>query len=227
MTEGRRAGTASGSGCRARPRPSSRRRSSRGAASSGSCRRAGRSRSGSAARSGRPRSPPARGGRRARRGRAARRRVLGPAERVLDRAPDVEVERVAELVRLRRLLALPAPAGPVDPMAAERVARQPGEQVVEDLLADPPAAPRRQLQPIALARQVAGLLELAGELVERLEVAGAVGARAARGPRRGRAGEVAGDSTPPSWSSSASSAWSWPIRSSAGSRPSGCSPLNS
>src|SRR6478752_1806263 len=100
--------------------------------------------------------------------------VLRPAQGVLDRPPDVEVERVAELVRLRRLLALPAPPGPVDPVAAEGVPRQAGEQVVEDLLADPPAAARRQLEPIALPGEVAGLLELAGELVERLEVAGAL-----------------------------------------------------
>jgi len=63
------------------------------------------------------------------------------------------VERVAELVRLGGVLALPAASAAVDPMAAERVARQPGEQVVEDLLADPPAAPRRELEPLAAARQ--------------------------------------------------------------------------
>ena len=97
--------------------------------------------------------------------------ILRPAKRVLDRAADVEMERVAELVRLRCLLALPSPAGPVDPMAAERVARQPREQVVEDLLADPPAAARRQLEAIAAAAEVAGPFELAGKLVERVEVA--------------------------------------------------------
>jgi len=41
------------------------------------------------------------------------------------------VERVAELVWLGRLLALPSPPGPIDPVAAEGVARQAGEQVVE------------------------------------------------------------------------------------------------
>src|SRR6185369_17608191 len=97
-------------------------------------------------------------GREADAGRAADRgRVLRAADRVLDRAPDVEVERVAELVRLGGLLALAAAAAAIDPVAAERVARQPGEQVVEDLLADPPAAPRRELEPLAAARQVTRL----------------------------------------------------------------------
>src|SRR6185436_1244130 len=95
-------------------------------------------------------------------------------QRVLDRPADVEMERVPELIRLRRLLALPSPAGTIDPMAAERVAGQPGEQVVEHLLADAPAAARRQLQAVALAREVAGLLEAASQLVERLQVAGAL-----------------------------------------------------
>src|SRR5207245_4299346 len=82
------------------------------------------------------------------------------------------MEWVAELVRLRRLLALPSPAGPVDPMTTERVTRQAGEEIVEDFLADAAAATGRQLEAIAAPGQVAGLFELAGELVERLEVAG-------------------------------------------------------
>ncbi len=84
------------------------------------------------------------------------------------------MERVAELVRLGRLIPLPAPPGPVDPVAAECVALEAGEQVVEDLLADPPAAPRRELHAFAVAGQVAGLLEPAGEVVERLEIAQAI-----------------------------------------------------
>ena len=38
------------------------------------------------------------------------------------RRPQVEVERVAELERLGRLLAVAAAAGPIEPVAAERVA---------------------------------------------------------------------------------------------------------
>ena len=57
-------------------------------------------------------------------------------------AAQVEMERVAELVRLRRLVALAAAARPVDAVAAERVALEPREQVVEHLLADLAAAPR-------------------------------------------------------------------------------------
>ena len=86
-------------------------------------------------------------------------------------AAQVEVERVAELVRLGRLVALPSPPAAVDPVPAERVALEPREQVVEHLLADPAAAARRQLQALAVARQVARLLEPAGQVVERVEVA--------------------------------------------------------
>ena len=74
------------------------------------------------------------------------RRVLLAAEGVEQRAAQVEMERVAELVRLGRLVALAAAAAAVDPVATERVALEPREQVVQDLLADLPAAARGQLQ---------------------------------------------------------------------------------
>ena len=61
----------------------------------------------------------------------------------------VEVEDITELERLRPLAALRAAPGAVDPVLAERIPAQPGEEVVEDLLADPAAAPRRQLEAIA------------------------------------------------------------------------------
>ena len=78
-------------------------------------------------------------------------RVLLAAQGVEQRAAQVEVERVAELVRLGRLVALPSPAAAIDAVTTERVALEPREQVVEDLLADlaaaragsAPAAPRR------------------------------------------------------------------------------------
>jgi hypothetical protein len=81
------------------------------------------------------------------------------------------VERFTKLVGLRRLLALSAPAALLDPVAAEAVATQPREQVVEDLLPDAPAAPRRELEPVAVARQVSGALELPRQLVEPFEIA--------------------------------------------------------
>src|SRR6185369_3863914 len=97
------------------------------------------------------------------RGGSRRRGVLLAAKGIEQRAAQVEVERVAELVRLGRLIPLPAAPGPVDPVAAEGVALEAREQVVEDLLTDPPAAPRRELHPLPVAVQVAGLLEPAGE----------------------------------------------------------------
>ena len=84
------------------------------------------------------------------------------------------MERVAELERLGRLLAVAATARPLEPVAAERVAAQPREQVVEHLLADPAAAARRELQPPAVAVEVAGRLETVREVLERVEVAGGV-----------------------------------------------------
>ncbi len=70
------------------------------------------------------------------------RRVLLALSALRQRRAQVEVERVAELVRLGRLLAVAAAAGAVEPVAAEGVPAQPREQVVEDLLADPAAAAR-------------------------------------------------------------------------------------
>ncbi len=83
----------------------------------------------------------------------------------------VQVERIAELVRLGGLVPLAATSGAIDPVAAECVPLQPREQVVEHLLADLPAAPRRQLEPLPVAGQIAGLLEPPGEVVERIEIA--------------------------------------------------------
>ena len=56
-------------------------------------------------------------------------------------------------------------------MAAERVPLQSREQVVEHLLADLAAAPRGQLEPVAVARQVTGLLEPPSKVVEGIEIA--------------------------------------------------------
>ena len=100
-----------------------------------------------------------------------RRRVLLAAQGVEQRPAQVEMERVAELVRLGRLVALPSPPAAIDPVAAERVPLEPREQVVEDLLADLAAAARGELQPLAVTREVAGFLEATREVVERIELA--------------------------------------------------------
>ena len=163
----RRAGTGCGSACRARSRPSWPPGSSRAAASSGSCRRAARSTS---------------------------RQLLGPVDLEVGRRrgqspaparrrPGAFSSRVSALASVRRRsrwngspnsygfvvsLALAAPPGAVEPVAAERVASQPREQVVEHLLADPP---RRRAASAPAARrgaQVAGLLEPPGQVVERV-----------------------------------------------------------
>src|SRR2546428_13649839 len=84
------------------------------------------------------------------------------------------MEGVSELVRLGRLVSLPAPTSAVGPMPAEGVTPQAREQVVENLLADAPAAPRRQLEAFPVARQVAGFLQATGQVVERLQVADGV-----------------------------------------------------
>ena len=109
-----------------------------------------------------------------------------------ERPAQVEVERVAELERLRGLLALAAAAAAIEPMAAERIALEPREQVVEHLLADLPAAARRQLEALAVAGQVAGLLEPPGEVVERIEVADRVVAQQLADLVAVDVGEVAG-----------------------------------
>ena len=59
-------------------------------------------------------------------------------------------------------------------MRAERVPLEPREQFVKHALADPAAAPWRQLEPVAVALQVTSLLEGVRQPLERLEVLGRV-----------------------------------------------------
>ena len=149
--------------------------------------------------------------------RAAPGAFSGAAQRVLDRAAEVEMERVAELVRLGRLLALAAPPGPVDPVAAERVARQPREQVVEDLLADPPAARAASARGARRGGRGSRPPRAGGRARRARRGRARRRRRAARGRRRDRSPPRSpGLSTSASESSSASSAWSRPICSSAG-----------
>ena len=60
--------------------------------------------------------------------------VLLPSQRVRQRALEVEVEGAPELVGHGRLLGLSPGPGTGDRMAAERVAAEPCEQLVEDAL---------------------------------------------------------------------------------------------
>src|SRR6186997_648207 len=101
---------------------------------------------------------------------ADRGRVVLAEHRVRERALQVEVERVAELVRLRRLFPLAAAAMAVDPVPAEGVTLEAREQVVEDLLADLPGATRRELEPVPVPGQVAGLLESSCQVIEAVEI---------------------------------------------------------
>src|SRR4051812_48090761 len=121
---------------------------------------------------------------------SAARRVLLARQRVAERPLQVEVERVAELVWLCCLLALPSPPDAVDAMAAEPVAAETREQVVEHLLPDPTAPARCQLEPLALPRQVAGLLELSRQLVETLEISDGVVAQEVADPVAINVGEI-------------------------------------
>ena len=98
-------------------------------------------------------------------------RVLVTRERVPQRAVQLEVERIAELVGFGGLVTLAATPRPVDPVAAERVAAESCKQVIKHLLADPPGAARSQLQALAVACQVPRLLEAPGQVVQRIEVA--------------------------------------------------------
>ena len=78
-----------------------------------------------------------------------RRRILRSGQGIGQRLAQVEVERVAELERLGPVAPLRATPGPVDAVLAEGIPAQSGEEVVEDLLADPPAAARSQLEVLA------------------------------------------------------------------------------
>ena len=163
------AGTASGSACRARSRPSSPRRSSRAAASSGSCRPAAPSTPRRAAPSATPRSRRAQADRPA--GCAGAGRVLLAHERVRQRLAEVEVERVAELVRLRRLLALAATSRRSRRCPPKASLRRRANRSSRTLLPDPPRAAWRQLHPVAVPLEIARRFEDAAR-----------GRRARRGP---------------------------------------------
>ncbi len=72
------------------------------------------------------------------------------------------------------LVALAAVPRVREPVRAERVAVEAGEQLVEDLLPDPPIAARGELEAVAVALEVAGALEAVGEVLERIEVPGRI-----------------------------------------------------
>src|SRR5439155_7997093 len=89
-----------------------------------------------------------------------------PDEGVGERLLQVEVEGLAEDPRFRPLGSLAATRRGRPRVPAEGVATEAREEAVEDLLADAPAAPRRELEPPSDALGVAGLLERAGQLLQ-------------------------------------------------------------
>ena len=113
--------------------------------------------------------------------------VLLASEGVEERPAQVEMERVAELVRLGRLLALPAPARrgrSGDRRTRPAGAARTGRRGPSGRSAGCPRGVSSSRSPVA--GQVAGLLEPPGEVVEGVEVAHARRRPAGRGPRPGR-----------------------------------------
>ena len=90
------------------------------------------------------------------------------------------------------LVAFAAPPCPLQTVPAERVAPEPCKEVVEHLLADPSRPTRRELEAPAVARQVAGLLEAARQVVERVELADGVVAEQVTDVRTIDRGEIVG-----------------------------------
>src|SRR5439155_4338307 len=97
---------------------------------------------------------------------ANRRAAAGARDRVLDRARDVEVQRVAELVGLVLVGALVPEARALDFVPAGAVLEEPAEQVAERALADAADALRRELHAPFTLFDEAGFLEHLGELGE-------------------------------------------------------------
>ena len=98
--------------------------------------------------------------------------VPGPdaRHRVEQRAVDVDREGVAELVGLRLLGRLAAASGLRERMAAEALAAQPAEDVGQRPHAELARGARRELEMAAVAVEVPGLLERAGQRGELVEV---------------------------------------------------------
>src|SRR5712691_2877463 len=97
---------------------------------------------------------------------AARKQPRRSIERLMSTSRTVEVRVSCSVRKTSKSAADRLTPRPDRSPAPGAFSGQPGEQVVEDLLADSPAAARCQLELLAAVGQVAGLLELAGELVE-------------------------------------------------------------
>ena len=82
----------------------------------------------------------------------------------------IQVERPAEFVRAAADVALAEGARRPIGMAAEDVAPQPAEELVEHALAQPSGAARGKLEALAAALGVAGFLEQLGQLLEPAQV---------------------------------------------------------
>ena len=126
--------------------------------------------------------------------------AAGPAHGVVHRAGQVEVERVAELVGLGRLLAVVPGPRPRGPVRSHPVLGQLREEVREGLLADAADALRRELEPALALVDEPGVGQLLGQIGQPVEGAGGVLTQVARhlvqvdlgerGRRLGRAEEV-------------------------------------
>ena len=98
-----------------------------------------------------------------------------PASGVGHRPDQVGLEGIPPLEGLGRLVSLAAAAQMGHAMAAHGISLKPGEEVVEDLLPDPSAPPRSELQTIAEAGHEPRLLQTTGQVVESLQTLGRPG----------------------------------------------------
>src|SRR5207245_42059 len=94
----------------------------------------------------------------------------GARGRVEQRVVEGEQERMAELVALGLVGGVATRTPALDRVPAEAVALEVREDVLERLVAELADSARGQLEAVALALEVAGLLELLGELLQPLEV---------------------------------------------------------
>src|SRR5262247_2560809 len=91
-------------------------------------------------------------------------------DRVHQRLLEIEQERIAEFVALGLVGRVAAGAPALDVVPAEAVALEAGEDVLERLVAELSDRPRGELEPIALALEVARLLQLLRQLLQPLEI---------------------------------------------------------
>ena len=131
-------------------------------------------------------------------GRELHRRATAPTgARIAQGALDVEVEGIAELVGLGRVLALVADAGPLQVVAARPVAQEAAVEVAEGVLAEAADGPGRQAQLALVVVDEARLLEHPGQLGQALEALGRLVAQQVAHPVDVDLGERPGTRSPP------------------------------